>query len=140
MKLIVGGLFAGKWERLGELGFAPEEIADCREVRLETAFEKPAVYRVNVLIRRMIEENRDLAALLTNLNAGDILFIDEGFGTLSEDYLNVVMDTLERLHQMGGKKVGIISHVEGLRERIKTQIQVRRIDNSRSEILTVSLV
>ena len=59
---------------------------------------------------------------------------------VSEDYLNVVMDTLERLHQMGGKKVGIISHVEGLRERIKTHIQVRRIDNSRSEILTVSLV
>ena len=44
------------------------------------------------------------------------------------------MDTLEKLHQMGGKKVGIISHVEGLRERIKTQIQVKRIDNSRSEI------
>ena len=39
--------------------------------------------------------------------------------------------------QMGGKKVGIISHVEGLRERIKTQIQVKRIDNSRSEITTV---
>lgn len=85
-----------------------------------------------------------LALGLSSLNqqslSVDILFIDEGFGTLSEDYLNVVMDTLERLHQMGGKKVGIISHVEGLRERIKTQIQVRRIDNSRSEILTVSLV
>ena len=85
-----------------------------------------------------------LALGLSSLNqqslSVDILFIDEGFGTLSEDYLNVVMDTLERLHQMGGKKGGIISHVEGLRERIKTQIQVRRIDNSRSEILTVSLV
>lgn len=85
-----------------------------------------------------------LALGLSSLNqqslSVDILFIDEGFGTLSEDYLNVVMDTLERLHQMGGKKVGIISHVEGLRERIKTQIQVCRIDNSRSEILTVSLV
>ena len=68
----------------------------------------------------------------------DTLFIDEGFGTLSGDYLNTVMDTLEKLHRMGGKKVGIISHVEGLRERIKTQIQVRRIDNSRSEIQTVA--
>ena len=64
----------------------------------------------------------------------DTLFIDEGFGTLSSDYLNVVMDTLERLHQLGGKKVGIISHVEGLRERIKTQIQVKRIDQGRSSI------
>lgn len=70
----------------------------------------------------------------------DTLFIDEGFGTLSSDYLNTVMDTLEKLHQMGGKKVGIISHVEGLRERIKTQIQVKRVDNSRSEIRTVTIL
>ena len=68
------------------------------------------------------------------------LFIDEGFGTLSSDYLNTVMDTLEKLHQMGGKKVGIISHVEGLKERIKTQIQVKRVDYSRSEIITVKML
>lgn len=82
-----------------------------------------------------------LALGLSSLNqhrlSTDMLFIDEGFGTLSEDYLNTVMDTLERLHQLGGKKVGIISHVEGLRERIKTQIQVNRIDNSRSEIRVI---
>ena len=75
-----------------------------------------------------------LSALSRHSLSVDTLFIDEGFGTLSSDYLNTVMDTLEKLHQMGGKKVGIISHVEGLRERIKTQIQVKRIDNSRSEI------
>lgn len=67
----------------------------------------------------------------------DILFIDEGFGSLSSDYLNVVTDTLEKLHRIGGKRVGIISHVEGLKERIKTQIQVRRIDQSRSEVEVV---
>lgn len=78
-----------------------------------------------------------LSALSRHSLSVDTLFIDEGFGTLSSDYLNTVMDTLEKLHQMGGKKVGIISHVEGLRERIKTQIQVKRIDNSRSEISTV---
>lgn len=54
----------------------------------------------------------------------DILFIDEGFGTLDGTYLSTVMDTLERLHQMGGKRVGIISHVESLKERLTTQIQV----------------
>ena len=64
----------------------------------------------------------------------DTLFIDEGFGTLSDSSLGIVMDTLEKLHRMGGRKVGIISHVEGLRERIRTQIQVKRIDHSRSEI------
>ncbi|WP_300901618.1 SbcC/MukB-like Walker B domain-containing protein [uncultured Bacteroides sp.] len=77
-----------------------------------------------------------LSSLSRHSLSVDTLFIDEGFGTLSSDYLNTVMDTLEKLHQMGGKKVGIISHVEGLRERIKTQILVQRIDNSRSEIKT----
>lgn len=70
----------------------------------------------------------------------DTLFIDEGFGTLSGNYLNTVMDTLEKLHRMGGKKVGIISHVEGLKERIKMQIQVKRVDNSRSEICLMKMI
>ena len=76
-----------------------------------------------------------LSSLNRNQLAVDTLFIDEGFGTLSSDYLQTVMDTLEKLHQLGGKRVGIISHVEGLRERIRTQIQVKRIDNSRSEVV-----
>ena len=80
-----------------------------------------------------------LSALTHDNQSVDTLFIDEGFGTLSSDYLNVVMDTLEKLHQLNGKRVGIISHVEGLRERIRTQIQVRRKDNSCSEIKTVCL-
>lgn len=85
-----------------------------------------------------------LALGLSSLNrqslSVDTLFIDEGFGTLSDDYLNTVMDTLEKLHRMGGKKVGIISHVEGLKERIKMQIQVKRVDNSRSEICLVKMI
>ena len=56
----------------------------------------------------------------------DTIFIDEGFGSLSEDYLEKVMETLNRLYDMGGRRVGIISHVEMLKERITTQIQVER--------------
>ena len=56
----------------------------------------------------------------------DTLFIDEGFGSLSENYLDNVMETLNRLYDMGGKRVGIISHVELLKERVTTQIQVIR--------------
>ena len=56
----------------------------------------------------------------------DTLFIDEGFGSLSADYLDNVMETLNRLYDMGGRRVGIISHVEMLKERITTQIQVAR--------------
>ncbi len=70
----------------------------------------------------------------------DTLFIDEGFGTLDSTYLSAVMDALERLHQMGGKKIGIISHVESLKERLTTQIQVSRINNTLSKVEVVSLL
>lgn len=58
--------------------------------------------------------------------AVDTLFIDEGFGTLDENCLDTVVSTLERLQIIGGRKVGIISHMEALSARIHTQVQVRR--------------
>lgn len=71
-----------------------------------------------------------LALGLSNLQeqglSVEMLFIDEGFGTLSSDYLSTVMDALEKLNKIGNRKVGIISHVEGLRERITTHIEVLR--------------
>lgn len=71
-----------------------------------------------------------LALALSNLQGGgmgaDVLFIDEGFGTLSSEYLGNVMDTLEKLHQVGGRKVGLISHVAEMRERIPVHINVVR--------------
>ncbi len=69
--------------------------------------------------------------------APDILFIDEGFGTLDADYLDKVMQMLERLQEHGGKRVGIISHVEELRDRIPTQIVVERADMSTSRVSVV---
>lgn len=58
--------------------------------------------------------------------AVDTLFIDEGFGTLDENCLDTVVSTLEQLQIIGGRKVGIISHMEALSARIHTQVQVRR--------------
>ena len=60
--------------------------------------------------------------------AVDLLLIDEGFGTLSGgDQLNTVMEALEQLNALvGSRRVGIISHVDCLRERIKTHIEVIR--------------
>lgn len=51
------------------------------------------------------------------------LFLDEGFGTLDEDALEVALNALASLQQ-DGKMIGIISHVAALKERISTQIQV----------------
>lgn len=82
-----------------------------------------------------------LALALSSLNrrnlSVDTLFIDEGFGTLSSEVLNTVMDMLEKLQSMNGKRVGIISHVEGLKERIAVQVKVRRIDQTRSTVEVV---
>jgi exonuclease SbcC len=61
------------------------------------------------------------------------LFIDEGFGTLDDDLLDTVISSLETLHGKG-KIIGVISHVEKLKERISTQIQVNKKGNGVSSI------
>lgn len=68
----------------------------------------------------------------------DTLFIDEGFGTLSSDYLETVINTLDKLHQLGGRRVGIISHVAELANRIPAQIQLKRTGPSSSRIEIVN--
>lgn len=64
------------------------------------------------------------------------LFIDEGFGTLDNNTLETVIATLETL-QAQGKMIGIISHVENLKERISTQIQVIKRNNGVSQVVVV---
>ena len=64
----------------------------------------------------------------------DTLFIDEGFGTLDGVSRDMVTDALEHLHRLGGRRVGIISHVTQLRERIATQIRVHRINPVTSRV------
>ncbi len=54
------------------------------------------------------------------------LFIDEGFGTLDAETLDTAISALETVQQ-SGRMVGVISHVDALKERIKTQIQLRKV-------------
>ena len=63
----------------------------------------------------------------------DSLFLDEGFGTLDEEALDTALETLGGLQQVG-KLIGVISHVQALKERISTQIQVTPQTGGRSEI------
>lgn len=63
----------------------------------------------------------------------DSLFLDEGFGTLDEDALETALETLSGLQQ-DGKIIGIISHVQALKERIPTQITVSPTSGGRSVI------
>lgn len=64
----------------------------------------------------------------------DIIFIDEGFGSLSADCLEQVTSTLAALRLSEGRRVGIISHVSSLRDRIPTAIEVRSTDNISSTV------
>lgn len=75
-----------------------------------------------------------LSSLGNNTFSADVLFIDEGFGTLDAAILEDVMATLNRLHEIGNRRVGIISHVETLRERIPVKIVVEKVNNTTSEI------
>ncbi|MDQ3450877.1 MAG: SMC family ATPase, partial [Actinomycetota bacterium] len=55
----------------------------------------------------------------------DTLFVDEGFGSLDESTLDAVLDVLDGLRE-GGRAVGLVSHVGELRQRVPTQLAVRR--------------
>ena len=69
--------------------------------------------------------------------AVDTLFIDEGFGSLSGEPLQNAITTLRMLHKAGGRHVGIISHVEELREKIPVQIRVDQDAKSSSSKVSV---
>lgn len=69
----------------------------------------------------------------------DTLFIDEGFGNLSSNELETVLNMLARLQKMNGKRVGIISHVEAVKEHIPIHVEVTRIDPTRSKINIVDI-
>ncbi|MDO8180218.1 MAG: AAA family ATPase [Undibacterium sp.] len=72
-----------------------------------------------------------LASLSSNRVRVESLFIDEGFGSLDADTLRVAMDALDGLQAMG-RKVGVISHVQEMTERIATRILVQRTAGGRS--------
>ncbi|KZL21538.1 Nuclease SbcCD subunit C [Pseudovibrio axinellae] len=63
----------------------------------------------------------------------DTLFIDEGFGSLDAESLDLAIDALEML-QGQGRKVGVISHVEALKDRIPVQVQVLKHGAGRSRV------
>lgn len=66
----------------------------------------------------------------------DTVFIDEGFGTLDSETLDTAIETLVNLQQGGNRLVGIISHVEELRQRIPVRLEVTKTPKgSRAEFV-----
>ena len=78
-----------------------------------------------------------LSSLSSNRMRIESLFIDEGFGSLDADTLRVAMDALEKLQTTQGRKIGVISHVAEMTERIQTQIRVVKESNGKSHIEVV---
>ncbi|GKS96182.1 AAA family ATPase [Acidovorax sp. SUPP2825] len=66
-----------------------------------------------------------LSDLVSHKASIDSLFLDEGFGTLDGETLETALDALDTLNA-SGKTIGIISHVEALKERIPVQIRVHK--------------
>lgn len=86
-----------------------------------------------------------IAALALSLGLGEViqeksgglniqlLLIDEGFGSLDEDALEMAITALETV-ESAGKMIGIISHVKELRQRIYTQFYVKSLGNGKSQL------
>jgi len=77
-----------------------------------------------------------LAEVVQNQAGGirlDTLFIDEGFGSLDGDTLEIAMSTLDSL-RAGGRTIGLISHVEAMKEQITTHLEITVSGKGWSEI------
>ncbi len=75
-----------------------------------------------------------LASLSSHRVRVESLFIDEGFGSLDAEALQVAMDALDNLQALG-RKVGVISHVQEMTERIATRVQVHRLPGGQSRVV-----
>ncbi|WP_111765379.1 AAA family ATPase [Nakamurella deserti] len=67
----------------------------------------------------------DVVAGQTGVGLLNTMFIDEGFGTLDADSLDLVMETLDSLRGEG-RVIGVVSHVDELRQRIPSRLRVQR--------------
>ncbi|MGB8663973.1 MAG: exonuclease subunit SbcC [Serratia inhibens] len=68
-----------------------------------------------------------LSDLVSHKTSIDSLFLDEGFGTLDAETLDTALDALDSLNA-SGKTIGVISHVEAMKERIPVQIKVNKVN------------
>lgn len=76
-----------------------------------------------------------LSSVSSNKMHIESLFIDEGFGALDGDTLKEAIDVLEKL-QCTGRKIGVISHLGEMLQRIPTRIKVVKTGNGKSRIVT----
>ena len=101
----------------------------CDEIRTEYSLSGGESFLISLALAL------GLSSLSSNNLKVESLFIDEGFGSLDAESLRTAMEALEQL-QMQGRKIGVISHVQEMSERISVQVQVHKKVNGKS-VLTV---
>lgn len=116
--------------------------------QLSTRYELrplPGTLLLEVIDRHMFDQRRFVSSLsggetflvslalalaLADISGGSLairtLFIDEGFGNLDQDSLDLVMQTLARLDSQQGRRVGIVSHTQQIRQHISPQIRITK--------------
>lgn len=67
----------------------------------------------------------------------DTMFVDEGFGSLSERFLGLVMDELNDTANTGHRLIGVISHVDDVKEGIERRIEVTKDENGVSRAVII---
>ena len=157
---LAGSADGAKFRRIAQgytldvlLNYANVQLRDLsRRYRLERV---PETLALQVIDRDMCDEIRTvhslsggesflvslalalgLSSLSSNRMKVESLFIDEGFGSLDANTLRIAMDALESLRTQG-RKIGVISHVQEMTERIPVQIRVSRAGNGRSYLEVV---
>ena len=116
----------------------------------------PGTLTLEIIDRNMFDEHRYVSSLSggetfvvslalalglasmsgKNLTIGS-LFIDEGFGNLDKDSLDLVMMTLSNLENVQGRKVGVISHTTQIRSQISPQIRLTRLPGGSHSVIEV---
>jgi exonuclease SbcC len=127
----LGAMTSGRYSLLVQRGRAKANAKSGLDLAVHDAFtgeERPVqslsggeTFQASLALALAVAESVQAHAGGVRLDA---LFIDEGFGSLDPDALELAMDELDRL-RAGGRMVGLISHVGALRERIRFGIEVQ---------------
>lgn len=154
---LAGSSDGGKFRRIAQ-GYTLDILLSYANIQLRTLSKRyrlervPETLALQVIDRDMCDEIRTvhslsggesflvslalalgLSSLSSNRMKVESLFIDEGFGSLDAETLRVAMDALESLRTQG-RKIGVISHVQEMTERIAVQINVEKAGNGKSSI------
>jgi exonuclease SbcC len=111
-----------------ELAFAVRDHEHGGRERPQTTLSGGETFLVSLALALALSEYRQTQMPI------ETLLLDEGFGTLDPETLDIAMSALERLCATGGTQIGVISHVEGLRDRINAQIVVEKLGGGRSRL------